>query len=92
MRRLKVALKRKKLTKLINSQEMSLLRIAEQYPDEYILVKIIETDDKTGRTRGIALFISPSYAKLCRIKKGLDVEKFIIIQGENMYSMFSRVI
>jgi len=55
--------------KLENVDEMGFVEIAEAYPNDYILVKIVEMDYLKGRFRGIPWFTS-------------DLRKELLIKGE----------
>ena len=66
-------------------KEMGFVRIAETYPDYYILVKIVEIDHSKGKETGIVLYISTSQEELVSYARseGL-IDVTIILQGENL--------
>lgn len=73
------------MSKIENAKEMIFVRIVEEYPDEYILVKIIEIDHSKGRKIGLAIYTAPSWEELHAYaeKEGL-IESTIILQGINL--------
>ena len=46
------------MRKIEDATIMGFVRIEEMYPDEYILVKIVEIDHSKGRLTGVALIFS----------------------------------
>jgi hypothetical protein len=51
-----------------NAREMSFVEIGETYPDDYILVQIVEIDHSKGRERGIPLFASRNRGELTKVE------------------------
>jgi hypothetical protein len=73
------------MSKVMNATEMGFIRIAEMFPDEYILVKIIEIDHKKGKETGIAIYTAESRDELVAYaKKERSLGNTIILQGENL--------
>ena len=68
-----------------DAMTMGFVRIVETYPDEYILVKIVEIDDSKGTETGLPLYISGNSDELAKKAKtdGLNMET-IILQGVNL--------
>jgi hypothetical protein len=50
-----------------DAKEMSFVEIGETYPDDYILVQIVEIDHSKGRERGIPLFASRNRGELTKV-------------------------
>jgi hypothetical protein len=73
------------MSRVINAIEMGFVRIAEEYPDEYILVRIIEINHEKGRMVGIALYTAKKRSELVAYakKEGL-INETVILQGENL--------
>ena len=71
--------------KIENATAMGFVRIAEAYPNEYILAKIVEIDHSKGRETGIPLYLSESWGELADKARndGLNTET-IILQGDNL--------
>ena len=66
-------------TKIENAQEMSVVRIVEMYPDDYILVQIVTRD-----ITGIPLYTSKERLDLVRLVQNLNIATdTIIMEGEN---------
>ena len=70
---------------LENMEEMGFLFIEEAFPDDYILVKIVEINHSIGKETGIALCVSADPDELVdyRDKEGLE-ETATILQGTNL--------
>ena len=74
------------IKELYDGKEMNFLDITETYPDDYILMKITEHDNTTGKLHGIALCTGSSddevtmYAKT----KGILYDTTIVLQGDNL--------
>ncbi|MDR2570956.1 MAG: hypothetical protein LBD23_11805 [Oscillospiraceae bacterium] len=81
------------MSKIKNAMEMSFLSISEMYPDEYILVKIIEINHENGNTLGIAIYTASSQDDLDEyaIKEGL-INDTIVLQGENLFPVMGGII
>ena len=73
------------LVKIEDATAMGFVRIEEEYPDEYILVKIVEIDHGKGKETGLPLYLSESWSELALKAKsdGLNTET-IILQGVNL--------
>ena len=73
------------MRKVEDAATMGFVRIVETYPNEYILVKIVEIDDSKGTEIGIPLYISANSVELAKKAKndGLNMET-IILQGVNL--------
>ena len=66
-------------------KEMSFVRIAETYPDNHILVRIVEINHDKGRETGIILCIADTRKELVDYsKKNNILEEIIIIEGVNL--------
>jgi len=63
-----------------NGQEMSYLQIIERYPDHYILIKMVESDYKTGKETGIPLALGDNDQELCKLYE----EKNNVLTGYNL--------
>jgi len=73
------------MSKIENAKEMIFVRIVEEYPDEYILVKIIEIDHEKGRKIGLAIYTASSWEELHTYaeKEGITQDT-IILTGLNL--------
>ena len=73
------------MLKVDDNTEMGFVRIAETYPDNFILVKIVEIDHSKGIETGIVLYISTSREELVSQAKTEGIMDItIVIQGENL--------
>jgi len=73
------------MSRVMNAIEMGFVRIAETYPDEYILVRIIEINHEKGRMIGIALCTAKARAELVAYAKKEGIfDETVILQGENL--------
>ena len=73
------------MSKVMNTTVMGFVRIAETYPDEYILVRIVEIDHDKGRETGIAIYTAAAREDLTAYAKEKSIDgETIILQGENL--------
>jgi len=73
------------MSKVMDATEMGFIRIAEMFPDEYILVRIIEINHEKGKETGIAIYTAKSRDELVAYaKKEGIICNTIILQGENL--------
>jgi len=73
------------MSKVMNASEMGFVRIAETYPDDYILVRIIEINHEKGRMIGLALYTAKTRAELVAYAKNEGIfNETVILQGENL--------
>ena len=81
------------MSKIMNGAVMGLVRIAETYPDYYILVKIIEINHENGRETGIALYTSSTWQELeDYIKREGLLEETTIVQGINLLPLIGGLL
>jgi hypothetical protein len=81
------------MSKIMNAIEMGFVRIAEAYPDEFILVRIVEIDHEKGKETGIAIYTAASRQELIAYaKKEGILESTIIIQGENLIPLIGGLL
>jgi hypothetical protein len=64
---------------------MSFVKVEEDYPNDYILVRIVEINHSIGREIGVVLCVSPERDELVTYiaKEGIS-EDIIILQGINL--------
>jgi len=81
------------MSKVVDSTVMGFIRIAEAYPDEYILVRIVEINHDKGVERGIAIYTAALREELTAYARneGLLGET-IILQGENLAPVLGGVL
>ena len=81
------------MRKIEDATTMGFVRIAETYPDEYILVKIVEIDHSKGRETGLPLYLSENWSELAKKarKDGLNSET-IILQGDNLMPVLGNML
>ena len=66
-------------------KEMSFVRIAETYPDNHILVKIVEINHDKGKETGIVLCTGDTREELVAYSKSKNIlEDTIILVGINL--------
>jgi hypothetical protein len=70
------------MNKIIDAKEMSFLRIGEYYPNNYILIQIIEINHDIGKEVGIPLFTSNDSNELLEMSKLL--KNTTILPGDNL--------
>ncbi|MDR2569569.1 MAG: hypothetical protein LBD23_04630 [Oscillospiraceae bacterium] len=81
------------MSKVVNAVEMGFIRIAEMYPNEYILVKIIEIDHDKGKETGIAIFTAASLEELeIYAKNNGLLDETTIVQGENLIPLIGGLL
>ena len=81
------------MSKIINAVEMGFVRIVEMYPNDYILVRIIEIDYDKGREVGIAIYTASSWEELYSYaKKEGIVGETIVLQGENLVPVLGGIL
>ena len=81
------------MPKVANATIMGFVRIAETYPDEYILVRIVEIDHDKGRETGIAICTAASREELTAYVKNESINgETIILQGENLTPVLGGVL
>ena len=82
------------MVKKINDEKiMSFLRIAEAYPDNYILVRITEINNSTGKETGIALYTGESYGELAEHARNNKIRnETIVVHGENMIPILAGIL
>ena len=82
------------MMRLIDTKkEMSFVRIAEKYPDNQILVKIVEIDHDKGRETGIVLCIGDTRKELVDYSKSNDIlEDTIILEGVNLMPVLRGIL
>ena len=79
--------------KINQAREMSFLRMREMYPNDYILVRIVKLDRKTGADTGIALYTSPKFEELFTYaKQEGSPEETITLHGENLIPMIGGLL
>ena len=67
------------------NKEMSFVSIEETYPDNHILVKIIEINHDKGRESGVVLCTSDTREELVAYSKSKNIiEDTIILVGVNL--------
>ncbi|MDR2591035.1 MAG: hypothetical protein LBC71_08645 [Oscillospiraceae bacterium] len=73
------------MSKVMNGVAMGFVRIVEMYPNEYILVRVLEVDYSKGREIGIAIYTASSREELDIYAKneGL-INETTVLQGENL--------
>ena len=73
------------MRKVEDATTKGFVRIVEEYPDEYILVKIVEIDHANGCETGLPMYLSESWSELAIKARddGLNAET-IILQGINL--------
>jgi hypothetical protein len=77
------------MRKIEKASTMNFVNLVELYPDEYILVKIVEIDYDKGKETGVALYVSETEDELFPIANKEDIDgKTIILPGENLHPMF----
>ncbi|MCL2223038.1 MAG: hypothetical protein FWC20_11705 [Oscillospiraceae bacterium] len=81
------------MKKIDNATEMLFIHIAEVYPDEFILTKIVEMNLETGRKVGIAIYTAPSWDELLdyAIQEGIT-QSTRILTGVNRVPMIGGLI
>ena len=73
------------MSRVINAVAMGFVSIAEEYPNEYILVRIVEINHEKGVEKGIAIYTASSRDELVSYaKKEGIIGETIILQGENL--------
>jgi len=73
------------MSRVMDASAMGFVRIAEEYPDEYILVRIIEINHEKGKMIGIALYTAKTRSELVAYaKKEGIIKETVILQGENL--------
>jgi len=81
------------MSKINNAKEMGFVRIEEEYPDEYILVTIIEIDHEKGREVGIAIYTAKTWEELSDYaKKEGILNDTIILQGVNLMPVLGNLL
>ena len=76
------------VNKINDAKEMSFLKIREMYPNEYILVRIVSMNYKTGTHIGVALYTSRRREDLFPYaRQEGSIEKTTTLQGENLMPM-----
>ena len=81
------------MSKVVNAAVMGFVRITEIYPDEYILVRIVEIDHDKGRELGIAIYTAASREELTAYAKNESIHgETIILQGENLTPVLGGVL
>ena len=81
------------MSKINNAVEMGFIRIVEMYPNDYILVRIIEMDHENGREIGIALYTASSWEELCVYAKNEGIiNETIVLQGENLVPVLGGIL
>ena len=81
------------MSRVINATAMGFVRIVEMYPDEYILVKIIEIDYSKGREIGIAIYTASTWQELSDYaKKEGIINETTVLQGENLTPIIGGLI
>ena len=72
---------------------MGFVRIIELYPNDYILVKIIEIDHEKGRETGIAIYTASTWQELSDYAKEEGIiNDTIILQGENLIPVMGNLL
>jgi len=73
------------MSKVINATVMGFVAIAEMYPNEYILVKIVEINHENGKETGIAIYTAKTREELVAYAKTENIlGNTVILQGENL--------
>ena len=81
------------MSRVLNAIEMGFVRIVEMYPNEYILVKIIEIDHEKGRETGIAIYTASTWQELSEYaKKEGIINDTIILQGEKLMPVMGNLL
>ena len=81
------------MPKVMNATVMGFVRIAEAYPDEYILVRIVEIDHDKGKETGIVICTAASREELTAYAKEERITaETIILQGENLTPVLGGVL
>ena len=81
------------MLRITDTTEMLMIRIAEKYPNEYTLVKIVEIDHENGRETGIALYTAGSMSELDIFAKNEGLlSETTIVQGENLVPMIGGLL
>jgi len=81
------------MSRIVNAVEMGFVRIVEMYPDDYILVKIVEINHEKGREIGVAIYTAKTWDELSAyaVKEGI-LNETIILQGENLIPVLGNLI
>jgi hypothetical protein len=73
------------MQKVENAETRNFVNIVEAYPDEYILVKIVEIDHDKGAETGIPLYTGATRGELVALSKREGIfAKTMILEGENL--------
>ena len=73
------------MPKVIDAAVMGFIKIAETYPNEYVLARIVEIDHAIGKETGIAIYTASTWEELEVYAKSEGIiEETTIIQGENL--------
>jgi len=81
------------MSEVVNATVMGFVSIVEAYPDEYILVRIVEIDHNNGRATGIAIYTASSYDELTAYAKNEGIiNETIILSGENLTPVLGGLI
>ena len=78
------------ITEIKDGIEMHFWRIAEIYPDSYILVKMTKIDTSVGITKGIPIHIGETYNEVVSI--WANVDNATIITGNNKDSVLGGLL
>jgi len=81
------------MSRVLDAKVTGFINIVEEYPDAYILVRIVEIDHNNGRALGIALYTAASQEELSAYAKieGL-INETMILQGENLVPMIGGLL
>jgi hypothetical protein len=81
------------MSKIMNATVMGLMRIAEIYPDYYVLVKLVEINHENGSETGVALYTASTWQELeDYIKKEGLLEETTIVQGVNLLPLIGGLL
>jgi hypothetical protein len=73
------------MQKIDNTETQNFVNIVEVYPDEHILVEIVEINHDKGVEKGIPLYTSGTRGELVALSKHEDIRaKTIILDGLNL--------
>ena len=74
-----------RMPEVMNATVMGFVKIAETYPDEYVLVRIVEIDHDKGRETGMVIYTAPTWEELEVYARNEGIiEETTIVQGENL--------
>jgi hypothetical protein len=81
------------MSKVLNATAMGFVRIAEMYPNDYILVRIIEINHDKGTEIGLALYTASTWQELENIIKNEGLlEETTIVQGVNLLPLIGGLL